>query len=123
MGIFSRADKLIQDKENALKGAEGWEVKKLQKEVDALTKEASETKAETKKNELARIGKEYGIDLKKAEEEGLDDPVLLEKALKLAGKTPVSVTRLDSGRSSSGKKDTSEMTADEKLNKGFAPKE
>lgn len=111
-------DQLLKDKENAIKGAEGWEIKKLQKELDELKKSKEEAESKARETEFNKIAETYGVDPDKVREEGIYDPEVLEKAFKIAGKTPKATMRLDSGRNIGGK-DTSGMSPDDKLKEGF----
>ena len=95
-------NKQLKDKENELKGQQGWDNKKLQEEVKELKVKNEANEKAAREAKLQAVADKYGVDIEKAKEVS-DNPELLEKAFQLAGTQPAkSGFRPDSGKSVGG---------------------
>ena len=95
-------DKLLKDKENELKGQQGWDNKKLQEEIKELKAKNEATEKATKEAKLQAVADKFGVDLEKAKEVS-ENPEQLEKMFELAGKKPAEISfRPDKGGGSGG---------------------
>ena len=95
-------DKLLKDRENSLKGQDGWDRKKLTEELEALKVKDATREKEAKESKLQAVADKYGVDIEKAKEVS-NDPELLERAFSLAGREPAKISsKPDSGKGGGG---------------------